>query len=72
MNFLAWLTGRIPVAEGTALEARLRTLNPYTDPYACTQAMDSAADALAAQRAEIVALNKSLRLAHELNAVLQS
>lgn len=52
-----WLRSPARIDSGrTALEIELVTLNPYTDPYACRQAMDSAADALAAQRAEIEAL----------------
>lgn len=72
MSFLSWLQGKQTLRAETVLEARLLELSPFEDAWACMEAMKEAAQALAAQRAEIRALTRSLRSAHELNSVLQS
>lgn len=72
MSILTWLQGKQTLRAETALEARLLELSPFTDSWACMETMKEAAQALAAQRAEIKALQKSLRSAIELNGVLQS
>lgn len=72
MSFLSWLQGKQTLRAETALEARLLELSPFVDAWACMETMKEAAQALAAQRAEIIALNKSLRSAIELNGLLQS